>query len=64
MKPINRKAFLKQMNSDGWVKSEGRKRAGHDIYEYLDGTHFAVPRHSEVSAGVVQQYCKLMKEKK
>ena len=51
------------MKADGWKKSSGRKRAGHDIYEYTDGTHFAVPRHTVVSVGVVRQYQKLMEDK-
>lgn len=60
---MKKKAFLNMMKADGWKKSSGRKRAGHDIYEYIDGTHFAVPRHNVVSVGVVRQYHKLMEDK-
>ena len=49
---MKKKAFLNMMKAD---------RA--DIYEYIDGTHFAVPRHNVVRVGVVRQYHKLMEDK-
>ena len=56
---MKRKQFVRQMESAGWsfVGHGGE----HDIYEKT-GQQFPVPRHSEVSVGIVRSWTQLNKQ--
>lgn len=48
------------MKMAGWVYA--RSQGPHDVWEAPNGVALAVPRHTEVSVGIVRQYHDVMKE--
>jgi predicted RNA binding protein YcfA (HicA-like mRNA interferase family) len=55
-KPMKRKDFVRMIEQAGWVlRGPGSE---HDIYEKKT-EHYSVPRHTEVSAGIVGTWKKI-----
>lgn len=53
MKPQKKRDVLKVLKANGWrlIRSTG----GHDWWEGPNGQGEAIPRHNEISAGVVDK---------
>ena len=56
MKPQKKRDVLKALKANGWqlVRTTG----GHEWWEGPDGQGEAIPRHTEISAGVVAKLAK------
>ncbi|MEE2524528.1 type II toxin-antitoxin system HicA family toxin [Pseudarthrobacter sp. J47] len=60
MKAQKKKEVLKVLKANGWQLI--RTNGGHDWWAGPDGQGEAIPRHNEISAGVIRKLAKKLAE--